>query len=67
MNKNNNTEEIKDAKGEVVRTLVFTDKDGVRTYKDKDTGETVRRSTSATAVCRTSRSRCGKANTARYT
>ena len=26
MNKNNNTEEIKDAKGEVVRTLVFTDK-----------------------------------------
>ena len=28
MNKNNNTEEIKDAKGEVVRTLVFTDKDG---------------------------------------
>ena len=42
MNKNNNTEEIKDAKGEVVRTLVFTDKDGVRTYKDKDTGETVK-------------------------
>ena len=42
MNKNNNTEEIKDAKGEVVRTLVFTDKDRVRTYKDKDTGETVK-------------------------
>lgn len=42
MDKNNNTEEIKDAKGEVIRTLVFTDKDGVRTYKDKDTGEVVK-------------------------
>lgn len=42
MNKNNNIEEIKDAKGEVIRTLVFTDKDGVRTYKDKDTGEVVK-------------------------
>ena len=42
MNKNNNIEEIKDAKGEVTRTLVFTDKDGVRTYKDKDTGEVVK-------------------------
>ena len=42
MNKNNNTEEIKDAKGEVIRTLVFTDKDGARTYKDKDTGEVVK-------------------------
>lgn len=67
MNKNNNTEEIKDAKGEVVRTLVFTDKDGVRTYKDKDTGETVKTLNICNAVCRTSRSRCGKANTARYT
>ena len=53
MNKNNNTEEIKDAKGEVVRTLVFTDKDGVRTYKDKDTGETVKTLNICNAVCRT--------------
>ena len=42
MNKDNNIEEIKDAKGEVTRTLVSTDKDGVRTYKDKDTGEVVK-------------------------
>lgn len=42
MNKDNNIEEIKDAKGEVTRTLVFTDKDGVRTYKDKDTGKVVK-------------------------
>jgi len=42
MNKNSNIEEIKDANGEVTRTLVFTDKDGVRTYKDKDTGEIVK-------------------------
>lgn len=38
----NNTVEIKDAKGDVIRVLVFIDKDGVRTYKDKDTGEVVK-------------------------
>lgn len=42
MNKEINIIEIKDAKGEVIRVLMYTDKEGVRTYKDKDTGELVK-------------------------
>lgn len=42
MNQANNIEEIRNAGGEVVRVLTYTDKGGVRTYKDRDTGEVVK-------------------------
>lgn len=42
MDKANNIEEICNAGGEVVRVLIYADKDGVRTYRDRDTGAVVK-------------------------
>lgn len=39
---NNNIEELRNVSCQATRTIVSCDKDGVRSYKDKDTGEVVK-------------------------